>query len=156
MILYHASNLEITVPDLIHSRNYLDFGKGFYLTSLKGQALKYAERFILRNEPSFINEYEMSNETEDLSVLNFDRYDEGWLDFIGKCRKGNDDSNYDIIEGGIANDRIFRTLDLYFSGDITKDDALKRLIYEQPNNQFCFRTEASLSKLTFIKAERLK
>lgn len=46
--------------------------------------------------------------------------------------------------GGIANDKIFKTIDLYFSGDITKDEALRRLKYEKPNNQYCFRTAAAL------------
>ena len=29
MILYHGSYLEIDKPDLIHSRDNVDFGKGF-------------------------------------------------------------------------------------------------------------------------------
>lgn len=35
MILYHASTVEVQIPDLAYSREYLDFGKGFYLTSLR-------------------------------------------------------------------------------------------------------------------------
>ena len=38
MILYHASSQIIEQPDILHSREHLDFGKGFYLTHLKGQA----------------------------------------------------------------------------------------------------------------------
>lgn len=33
MILYHASTLCIVKPDVLHSRDKLDFGKGFYLTA---------------------------------------------------------------------------------------------------------------------------
>ena len=41
MILYHSSYLAIENPDLLHSRPNLDFGKGFYLTSIREQAVKW-------------------------------------------------------------------------------------------------------------------
>ncbi|MCQ2146611.1 MAG: DUF3990 domain-containing protein [Bacteroidales bacterium] len=66
---------------------------------------------------------------------------------ICTCRYGNDNSQFDIVEGGIANDRIFRTIDLYFSGNITKEEALNKLKKEEPNHQICFRTEKALSLL---------
>lgn len=43
MKLYHSSNLSVKQPDTVHSRDYLDFGKGFYLTSIYEQAVKYAQ-----------------------------------------------------------------------------------------------------------------
>ncbi len=58
MKLYHSSNTSVERPDTIHSRDYLDFGKGFYLTSLHEQAVKYAQRFIRRNQKAWINSYE--------------------------------------------------------------------------------------------------
>lgn len=39
MILYHGSNMEITSPDLSHSKPFKDFGKGFYLSRDYEQAL---------------------------------------------------------------------------------------------------------------------
>ena len=33
MKLYHSSTVKVENPDLEHSRDYLDFGKGFYLLS---------------------------------------------------------------------------------------------------------------------------
>lgn len=50
MILYHASNCIVDNPDVLHSRNFLDFGKGFYMTSLEEQARKYALRFLLNED----------------------------------------------------------------------------------------------------------
>ncbi|MBQ4376945.1 MAG: DUF3990 domain-containing protein, partial [Bacteroidales bacterium] len=41
MILFHSSNMVVEKPDTLHSRKYLDFGRGFYLTSLYEQAVKY-------------------------------------------------------------------------------------------------------------------
>ena len=40
MKLYHASYCIIKKPDVLHSRDNLDFGKGFYLTTLNEQAKK--------------------------------------------------------------------------------------------------------------------
>lgn len=55
MTLYHASTLCIDKPDVLHSRDNLDFGKGFYLTSLYEQAIRYSERFTRRGKEVFIN-----------------------------------------------------------------------------------------------------
>jgi hypothetical protein len=43
MTVYHGGILEIRNPDVTHSKKYLDFGKGFYVTSF----LKQAERWAL-------------------------------------------------------------------------------------------------------------
>ena len=41
MTVYHGSILEIQNPDVIHSKKYLDFGKGFYVTSIREQAERW-------------------------------------------------------------------------------------------------------------------
>lgn len=46
MRLYHTSTVVVERPDIYHSREYLDFGKGFYLTSLPEQAEKYGQRYL--------------------------------------------------------------------------------------------------------------
>ena len=38
-------------------------------------------------------------------VLRFDSYSEEWLDFIVSCRRGEDTTDYDIVIGGVANDK---------------------------------------------------
>ena len=48
--LYHTSNIEVRIPDVLHSREHLDFGRGFYLTSLREQAEKYGQRFLRKGE----------------------------------------------------------------------------------------------------------
>ena len=40
--LYHGSNQKIEVPDLVHSKPFKDFGRGFYLSADKQQALDLA------------------------------------------------------------------------------------------------------------------
>lgn len=51
--------------------------------------------------------------------------------------------------GGVANDRVFNTVELYFEHLIDKKEAIKRLTYEKPNMQICFRTENALKQLQF-------
>lgn len=156
MIVYHASPDIIPNPDVMHSRDYLDFGKGFYLTTLREQAEKYAQRFKLRGKDAYINIYELDDNLDLLNIKTFLQYDEEWLDFVATCRRNNDASTYDIVIGGIANDKVFRTIDLYFSGDMTKDEALRKLKFEQPNNQLCIRTQTAIySHLKFIKSEAI-
>ena len=101
MKLYHSSDIAVTSPDVIHSRDYLDFGKGFYLTSIRGQAVKYAQRFLRRQRDAWINEYELDYMPAEWKILVFERYDREWLKFVAKCRAGNDDSDFDMIIGGI-------------------------------------------------------
>ena len=60
MRLYHSSNVLVQHPDIVHSRNYLDFGKGFYLTTLQEQAINYAQRFIRRQQEGWLNTYEFN------------------------------------------------------------------------------------------------
>lgn len=42
MIVYHGSNIDIREPKIIQSNRALDFGFGFYTTTFKEQAEKWA------------------------------------------------------------------------------------------------------------------
>ena len=157
MKLYHSSNLIVEHPDILHSRKYLDFGRGFYLTSIYEQAVRYAQRFKRRGQDAWLNVYEFSmNEESKWNILRFDSYDKQWLDFVAQCRDGQDVGEYDIVIGGIANDRVIITLDRYFAGEISQDDALGILKFEKPNIQYCIRSEKMLKEcLTYIKSEQI-
>jgi hypothetical protein len=48
MKVYHASSISVSHPDTLHSRAYLDFGPGFYVTTIERQAMDYGQRFIRR------------------------------------------------------------------------------------------------------------
>lgn len=156
MEVYHASTVIVERPDTSHSRSYLDFGPGFYVTTMKDQAQKYGARFTRRGKTAILNIYELNYESENWQVLKFEKYDEAWLDFVTECRAGRVIGSFDIIIGGIANDKVFRTVDLYFAGDISKQECLRRLIYEEPNNQICIRNQKVLEEcLTFKSSEQL-
>lgn len=156
MILYHGSFVVVDKPDLMHSRSNVDFGKGFYVTPIFKQAEKWCGRFKRRGKEGVVSRYifdENANKT--LKVLTFNAYTEDWLDFILSCRQEQDNTDYDLVVGGVANDKVFNTVELYFDGFIDKAEAIKRLQYEKPNLQIAFRTIKALSYLKFEGSEKL-
>lgn len=156
MKLYHSSNTAVKTPDTVHSRDYLDFGKGFYLTTIYDQAVKYAQRFIRRQQNAWLNTYEFSFDPSKWKVLIFNAYDKQWLYFVSKCRAGEDDTDYDIVIGGIANDKVIQTLDRFFEGELSEDETLGLLKYEKPNIQYCIRSQKMLDEcLTHIESLQL-
>ncbi|MDE5689144.1 MAG: DUF3990 domain-containing protein [Duncaniella sp.] len=156
MKLYHSSDMSVIEPDTLHSRNYLDFGKGFYLTSIHSQAVRYAQRFLRRQRDAWLNVYEFEFEPSEWSILKFDSYDREWLNFISKCRAGKDDTCFDLIIGGIANDKVIQTLDRYFEGELSENDTLGMLRYEKPNIQYCIRSQKMLNEcLKHIESKQL-
>lgn len=157
MRLYHASTVRVENPDTQHSRPNLDFGCGFYLTALRSQAESYAERFKRRGKIAILNEYELDDDLSAFEIKRFVAYDEEWLDYVGACRRGlTPAQHYDAVEGGVANDKVFNTVDLYFAGVITKDEALGRLRFEKPNHQICLLSDALIeNRLHFVTAEEI-
>ena len=155
--LYHTSNVEVRIPDVHYSREHTDFGRGFYLTSLREQAEKYGQRFLRKGEAAVMNIYELDDENlQEFSRITFEAYDSKWLDYVTACRKGQDRTIYDIIEGGIADDQVFDTIDLYFSGIYTYEQALDQLRFKHPNHQVCITSQLVLDKyLHFIESIKL-
>lgn len=156
MILYHGGSVEVSCPDLLHSRKAVDFGVGFYVTPVFDQAKKWSEKRKRRVGNAVVSRYEFDEScTENLKMLCFDSYSELWLDFIVRCRDLKDDSNWDIVAGGVANDKVFDTIEAFFDGFASKEQTIAKLRMEEPNMQFCFRTEAALKMLRFIGSESI-
>ncbi len=157
MIVYHGSNIEVIKPDINHSRKAVDFGQGFYVTPIYEQARKWSEKFKRRGKNAVVNRYHLSDDAfEEGSTLRFDSYSEEWLDFIMSCRAEKDTTQYSIVIGGVANDKVFNTLELYFDGLIDKGEAIKRLRYEKPNLQICLRNQRVIDEsLSFDGSEVL-
>ena len=157
MIVYHGSYMEIAKPDLTHSRSNVDFGPGFYTTPIYEQAEKWCGRFKRWGKPAVVSRYLFNeSQSKELKIQKFDTYSEAWLDFIMMCRREQDVTDYDIVIGGVANDKVFNTVELYFDHLIDKKEAISRLRYEKPNLQICFRTQRALeSCLKFEGSETL-
>ena len=156
MILYHGGSAIVENPDCAHSRKAVDFGPGFYVTSIYEQARSWAQRRLLRSGHASISRYDFDESSQkELKVLRFDSYSKDWLDFIVACRSESDTTDYDLVIGGVANDKVFDTLEAFFDGFATKEQTIDKLRFESPNVQYCFRTEKALSTLRFLGGDAL-
>lgn len=160
MILYHGGTEAVIHPDCKKGRQDLDFGQGFYVTLLQDQAEGFTRRKARdRRGKPVISVYEFDYEAaiKDCAYLNFEFYDEAWLDFVVASRNGMKPwANYDIVEGGVTNDRVIDTVELYTIGILDKASALGRLSEHQPNHQICILRQAILDKyLKFVEVIEL-
>ena len=153
MILFHGSDRAIEKPDVLHSRKEVDFGAGFYTTPIEKQAKNWCKKFARKGKQGIVSVCDFDESALKIyRTKKFETYSEEWLDFISQCRTGKDLSDYDIITGGVANDRVFDTVELYFEGLISRSEAIGRLAMEDPNLQICFRRQEVLDR--YLKFER--
>lgn len=154
MTVYHGGGQAVVEPDLVHSRRAVDFGPGFYTTPVLAQAVTWCEKRRRRLGGAVVSRYEFdAYAAESLKVLRFSDYSDAWLDFIVSCRSGKDATDWDLVIGGVANDRVFDTLEAFFDGFATRQQTIDKLRYEKPNMQICFRTMAALVTLKYIGSE---
>ena len=155
MEVFHGSTLIVDSPLVGVGRKDLDFGLGFYITDIRQQAIDWAQRPINNGKSQYLNCYELDKDNlvkESYRYMKFDSYNDEWLDFVIGNRHGEGLwKEYDLVEGGIANDRIFNTIELYDSGLITREEALNRLRYEKPNNQICIIRQELVDRYLLFK-----
>ncbi len=161
VIVYHGSAMVVEKPNCGIGRDNLDFGKGFYVTDLRKQAERWAKSVAFkRDSDAIINVYELDREAilASYRCLIFTAYDEQWLNFIVANRDGGSAyKDYDYVEGGVADDRVIDTINLYIGGLLDMEAALKRLSLFQPNNQICLLKQTLVEKyMKFIGYERAK
>ncbi len=147
MTLYHGSHTAVPQPLVKVGRKNVDFGQGFYLTRLEEQASTWAEIIASRrgrNAIPVVSTYTFDREkavADGVRFLVFDTYDLDWLYYVVGCRKGADHSaEYDVVEGGVANDNVIDTVEDYEKGIITAEQALGQLQYKKVNHQLCILT----------------
>jgi len=157
--LYHGSSSIVKLPIANAGRRNLDFGRGFYMTKLYDQAEKWAKIVSSRKSEDaigIVNVYEIELEnafSECDSWILFPEYNLDWLNFVVSCRNGTDISDYQIVEGGVANDQVIDTIEDFENGRITAEQALDQLRYKKPNNQICIRDQKIIDKyLRFVKS----
>ena len=100
MRVFHGSTVTVEHPDVLHSDRTLDFGRGFYVTQDREQAVRWAHRKadILNTDHMILNIYQVHIALEELKIKDFgDDLDE-WIDFVCACRDGDMVyQDYDII-----------------------------------------------------------
>ena len=154
MILYHGSNMSVEHPKLIKQNRHLDFGFGFYTTSNRDQAANFAGKVVERskNGKATLNIYSFDEEVAftECKLLKFDAPDEEWLNFVAANRQGiYDGEQYDLVYGAVANDDVYRTITLYITGILNKEQTLTALKVRKLFNQLVFTTEKALEYLRF-------
>ena len=178
MILYHGSYCVVENPDLEKCAAFKDFGRGFYLTTSKEQAKSFAKISATKakargdisyNEKfAYISFFKITN-IEDIKSFSFETADKNWLHCIVSHRKEGafpeihkTMQNYDVISGKIANDDTNTTIVAYMGnvfGSMGSEQADKMcislLLPERLQDQFCFRSDKAISKLKFIKSEKV-
>lgn len=122
MRLFHGTNIDFKEIDFQKCKPNKDFGKGFYLTDIKQQALGMAVRrtkFSSCGSP-IVQEYEF------------------------------DESLLSSKELKVADDSVVYQINIFMLHFITIEELVKRLKYKKLNSQYFFGTEKAISKLKRI------
>jgi hypothetical protein len=162
MFLYHGSNTDIKEINLAMCRPYKDFGQGFYLTVMKEQAEKMANRVarIYGGSP-ILNIYEIDENfirNKNLNIKNFGtETSEEWARFVKNNRSReytdfsnpecNFDNKYDIVVGPIADDDMALLFRQFENGMLTFEKMLSGMIYKKTTNQYSFHTQEAIKLL---------
>ena len=161
--VYHGSYAEIKNPMTNVGRKNLDFGQGFYLTNIKEQAEAWSKIIATRkgkNIKPIVNVYNFDYfRTKNIGYRfnEFETYNIEWLKFVVDCRNGKDVfSDYDIVIGGVANDKVIDTVEDYEKGIITAEQALGQLRYKDVNHQICILNQEIIDYcLEFVESYTL-
>ena len=153
MILYHGSDVVVEHPDTLHSKEHLDFGVGFYTTSIQTQAERWARRKASFNGKTtgYVSVYEAAASAE-LAVLDFGEDHDRWLDFVCNCRDGSDIyRKYDVIFGKVADDKVFRVVDMYKRGIWDKERAIREIRVYDTYDQMAFISQKAIDSMLIFK-----
>ncbi|MDR1183180.1 MAG: DUF3990 domain-containing protein [Coriobacteriales bacterium] len=164
MRLYHGSNLIVSQIDLSLCRPYKDFGQGFYLTTLREQAERMAQRtaLVFGGIPiTSVFDFD-EQKTEELSTLEFNDVTRDWAQFVVNNRSrsfrdfssalNNHDNKYDMVIGPVANDDLALLFRQFSTGLIDLDILAKGLEFKHLNDQYSFHTNKGIALLEYIGA----
>ena len=150
MIVYHGSSVVVEYPDTQHSYRALDFGQGFYITTVKEQAVTWARRKAVYagDGRGILNRYRMAEDESGLKVKRFAPDLMEWLDFVCACRDGQlIYRDYDLIWGKVANDKVFRVVEKYKTGEWSREQALKEIRVYPGYDQAVLITQRAIDQL---------
>lgn len=160
--VYHGSTHRVVHPLVALGRKNLDFGQGFYVTTYREQAIQWAMRqqILRRSQEAWLNVYVLDMEkvsAGNYALKRLDGYNNEWLEFIAASRHGQTPwQGYDLIEGGVANDKVVDAVEAYLAGLADVEHTLNKLAYASPNNQICLLNQELIDTcLTFVDSWRI-
>ena len=158
MKLFHGGVAIVDKPLILEIQRLLDFGKGFYTTTNRLQAEKWAvmkQKRIGEGAKAIVSVYEIDDlllDSTNYSVKSFNQANEAWLDFIVSNRRSNKMHSFQIVKGAVANDTLYATLVLFEAGVLTKTETILRLKTHKLFDQISFHDLQVLSELKFIES----
>lgn len=161
MLLYHGSTMAVRKPIVSRGRGKTDFGKGFYTTTSREQAEKWAKikRDRMGGEAhAIVSVFELDDTVLNNPVYHtrhFDGATAEWLDFVVGNRRGEVHHNFDLIMGPVANDKLYATITLYENGILDANAAIEQLNTHQLFDQLSFHTTKACKLLTFVETFEL-
>ena len=149
--LYHGTNTTFDKVELDKCLPYKDFGRGFYLTTIRTQALARAKNKcnFEGGAPTILAYQFDEKELANLNVKYFEKPTEEWANFIfaNRNKRNKKMHNYDIVIGPVADDGVIASIRLYETKVIDLAEFVKRLEYAHPNIQYAFCTERAIASL---------
>lgn len=151
-LLYHGSGDIVEHPKILTIGPPKDFSWGFYCTRIEKQARRWALNSKFKRH--IINVYEFTpNPALDYKLFENVYPNDYWLDFVALCRSCTNrrriPHRYDIIEGPLADDKIWETLYDFISGKLPRSYFWGLAKFDYVTNQVTFHTERALSCLKF-------
>ncbi len=161
MILYHGSIELVEKPEIRKGDVYLDFGVGFYTTTSKEQAERWARIKMRRNntDKGFVSVYEfdLDSAKKTLTIGEFKTADEKWLEFVVSNRRGEISGNAaDMHIGPVADDNIYQSIRLFETGAYDAEYTVKKLKTEVLHDQWTLHTTKALEHLKFKEVIEIK
>ncbi|MDR3094777.1 MAG: DUF3990 domain-containing protein, partial [Bacteroidales bacterium] len=157
MKLYHGTNIQFGAIDLALCPPDRDFGRGFYTTSVKVHAERRAQDAVRKSKTgqAFVMEFDFDMDEAktlypDLKIKRFETINNEWAQFVmfNRLRTETEPPHeYDIVEGPVANDKMFRQFQLYANNRIKLTELVGKLKYYEPTHQIAFCSEQALDAL---------
>jgi hypothetical protein len=165
-LLYHGSTDKVTAIDLSKGVEGKDFGRGFYTTTSRNQAVKFSflKAKRINSKKGFVSIFQYIHNPE-IIIKKFEKADADWLLFVLKNRgyttgqPGDLEKPFDIVIGPVANDAVGLVLNQLLIGTYgdplsaeARNTAIRLLDTTKLYNQIFFGTERAVSCLQFLEA----
>ena len=150
--------MPVEKPLLLKMSHPTDFGTGFYTTTNYEQAVGFAKRVVkLRGGIAIASIYELNEkEIERNLILRFESPNADWLHFVVNNRMLKfAETNFDIVIGPVANDDVYETIIAFENGIYDEQETIKRLQIRSLYNQYVFKNQEAMNKLTFKEAKNV-
>jgi hypothetical protein len=167
--LWHGTAYSFQEIDLQRGRKATDFGQGFYLTSSREQAKRWAERCAkdTKAKEAYLMRYEFSGDILGAHCQLWVEPCANWLHFVLGCRNPlrfqfpdlTPLLQSDIIAGPVADDQVYDVVTAYSQelyGEVGSREAVamavRQIKPEVYKDQVCVKTALAASMLEFKEA----